>query len=37
MPETFVMIKNGVIAFFYVDDIVFANRKKHENELWEGL
>jgi hypothetical protein len=33
--EPCVMIKNGVIAFFYVDDIVFAYRKKHEKEaIW---
>jgi hypothetical protein len=37
MPNTCVMIKKGVIIFFYVDDIVFANHKKHEKELWEGL
>ena len=30
--EPCVMIKNGVIVFFYVDDIVFAYRKKHEKE-----
>jgi hypothetical protein len=30
--EPCVMIKNGVIDFFYVDDIVFAYRKKHEKE-----
>ena len=30
--EPCVMIKGGVIVFFYVDDIVFAYRKKHEKE-----
>ena len=33
MPqEPCVMIKDGVIVFFYVDDIVFAYRKKHEEQ-----
>ena len=25
--ESYVMIKNGVIVFFYIDDIVFAYRR----------
>jgi Reverse transcriptase (RNA-dependent DNA polymerase) len=30
--EPCIMVKNGVIVFFYVDDIVFTYRKKNEKE-----
>jgi hypothetical protein len=32
LQEPCVMIKDGMIVFFYVDDIVFAYRKKNEKE-----